>query len=516
MRVNPDASSVSFIHPFSFENGAPNAFDKLIRLLVEQSYNVGRGEKARSERVWERNGHSALKDDLLPHVGDFIADEGSEKPGQKRNMHSFILSPDFIQNPKTGLNAKTLELCVDQRKGQGESLILPLDLLAVELSLFRTGIGFLTLKVGLQTNDVTKWQNLQHYFRFYTGSRGVQLRHEPLDDTVAAGGAEGDIARKKREAEIKKYRLPAGSTVETLIQRILGHAGGCLNLPNQPLYSRDQLMVWACSILEDVDPQFDAQFMNRLQYSFRSDQGLDLSPSAQAFENADWIYGYGERKWFYANLNSAGFVSFKSGQNAAFVENTMPGHVHQSYRPLYLLALHQRFFIQKLSRRVANWLPSVKTHQTQKDADIFESLREEFLAFNADGYFYQVHHEWHYHRAYRLFCEINSVSSIFQEVRDEIADIHGLLDMRRSRHIESGINRFGIILGVVGVIGLPLAFLGINLSGITTLSEGLSIEEAMLWGVGTGLLFSLILFIFNRLASIIENPFSKPNRSCKH
>jgi hypothetical protein len=49
---------------------------------------------------------------------------------------------------------------------------------AVELALFRDGVGCLTIRAEPASQEVADWLDFLHYFRFARGQRGVGLRAE--------------------------------------------------------------------------------------------------------------------------------------------------------------------------------------------------------------------------------------------------------------------------------------------------------------------------------------------------
>ena len=103
---------------------------------------------------------------------------------------------------------------------------------------------------------------------------------------------------------------------------------------------------------------------------------------------------------------------------------------------------------------------------------IFERIRDRLLEFTARGYFAQVMQREHHHRVYRRWQEVFQLERIYQEVNDEVREMHEYLQTRQMRELERRLNTLSVLLGIPALVsaflsiydftvgkGLPLAVL---------------------------------------------------------
>ena len=160
-----------------------------------------------------------------------------------------------------------------------------------------------------------------------------------------------------------------------------------------------------------------------------------------------------------------------------------------------------------LSQQVAEVWPRVKDQARVED---FEPIRDALLEFTARGMFTQVMQREHHHRCYRKWQEIFQIKELYEEVRDEVREMHDFLRMKRAEEtlrlaedreeretrIEKRLKYLGLIFGVPALI---IGFLGINLFGITAKEDGVSIWRALLICVGSGAVGGLIMWLAGRV-----------------
>ena len=111
----------------------------------------------------------------------------------------------------------------------------------------------------------------------------------------------------------------------------------------------------------------------------------------------------------------------------------MPAHLREQYLLLFLLALHQRFTLMHLSDQVsARWLGGDNPEAEARFADLCEAL----LEFTARGYFHQVMQRDHHHRCFHAWQQVFETERLYQEVSDEVRELHGILLMRKTERIQ--------------------------------------------------------------------------------
>jgi hypothetical protein len=176
--------------------------------------------------------------------------------------------------------------------------------------------------------------------------------------------------------------------------------------------------------------------------------------------------------WFVFSLEGGAFVAFNAPETD-FFRRELPVHLQREYFLLFLLPLHQRFTLISLSQQVSeNWLSGDERGRIRA----FESIRVTLLEFMARGYFSQVMQREHHHRVYRRWQETFQLDRLYQEVSDEVREMHEFLQMRQSERLE---RRLNFLTFVIGIPALLFSFLSINIYRITTNEEGLSLWLAL-------------------------------------
>jgi hypothetical protein len=86
----------------------------------------------------------------------------------------------------------------------------------------------------------------------------------------------------------------------------------------------------------------------------------------------------------------------------------------------------------------------------------------------------------HHHRVYRRWQEVFQLERLYQEVSNEVREMHEFLQMRQSQKLEERLN---FLTFVFGIPALLFGFLSINLYRITAKEEGLPIWLASAFAV---------------------------------
>jgi hypothetical protein len=205
---------------------------------------------------------------------------------------------------------------------------------------------------------------------------------------------------------------------------------------------------------------------------------------------------YADDQWFVFSLEGGAFVAFDAPKNDFFRIN-LPTHLKNQYFLLFLLTLHQRFALTRLSHEVSeHWL---RVNEADR-MPYFERIRSSLMEFTARGYFIQVVQRENHHRFYRKWQEVLQVERLYQEVNDEVREMYNDLLLQRSeeeerasRSLERMVAFFG---AAIGIPTLVFTFMGINILGYTLKSDGLTSEfvaGVALCAVGLGIVVGLML-----------------------
>ena len=211
--------------------------------------------------------------------------------------------------------------------------------------------------------------------------------------------------------------------------------------------------------------------------------------------------------WFTHSLDGGAFVSGDL-PDTPFFRDQLPEHLHSRYYLLFLLVLHQRFALMKLSRDVAEcWHADMDERKEAEQEAAVIRIRSAFLLFTARGYFAQVMQQEHHHQSYRRWQETFQIERLYREVSDEVREMSRHVLERRTQRIvnlqaEAAANDrqeqvrdrrreafLGVLAGVLGGPALVLSFL----DAIGPVSVGAAIAGSVIGIVGG--IFLIILFL---------------------
>src|SRR5205085_2771895 len=285
----------------------------------------------------------------------------------------------------------------------------------------------------------------------------------------------------------------------------------------------------------------DFQLIFMLRNFYHPPQGSTPAPEVFMSDQPALI-PYAERCWFIFSLDGGSFLACDAPQDD-FFRHTMPAHLRDQYYLLLLIVLHQRFTLMSISQEVVTkWLTE---RDEEKRILAFRHIRDRLLDFTAHGLFTQVMQREHHHRSYRKWQQVFQIRNLYEEVRDEVREMHDYLQMRRTERIkqlaeerknqmaaqaaaeatrereakvlaeqrkkdiedreraaQERADRLERTIGLLGIcFGVPalvISFLGINIAGRTA-NEGLEIWQAFAIVLGISAVFvSAILLLLRK------------------
>jgi hypothetical protein len=447
MVVDAEISLVQFVYPFLFEAGTLERRKDVVAKAQWQ----GRGG---SLSVWQKGRFP--REDLLAHVERYLNPPGDTTP----TALLWTMENNTLQSP-SGLGGSANWFLTLQRKE------IPFQLTDVQLSLFRVGVGFLTVSAKLKSQEVADWLDFLHYFRFIRGQRGVGLRMERRTgkDQVSpffpqpAGGTEKHPDGEGHFAEIVSAILNTAA-----IEGDTKDADWW-----QEVFVPGQLIPFATLYVDgqEMGEEAVANLLYRVRNFFPSERVIQPASNDLRFDHPS-LLAYADRMWFVFSLEGGAFVAINAPETD-FFRRELPTHLRREYFLLFLLTLHQRFALMSLSQQVSeHWLRDDEWERIQT----FEHIRDTLLEFTARGYSSQAMQRAHHHRVYRHWQETFQLERLYQEVSDEVREMHEFLQMRQSQRLEERLN---FLTFVIGIPALLFGFLSINLYHITAKEEGLSI-----------------------------------------
>ncbi|MGD0590129.1 MAG: hypothetical protein ABSA44_04945 [Bacteroidota bacterium] len=432
--MNVDKSSfINFIYPFLFDS---TTFDQRVSQIEEAHWT--REEK--SLKIWSKECLS--EEDVLPHVARYL------NPPLNSTPPTAILwkMEDSALGSYTGLGAKAeWKLVTPQGK-------ISFKMNNVHLALFHVGVGFITTEVGSETEDFDAWLDILHYFRFVKGQRKIKIEA---------------LRRISKNEIIPYFPNPVGETVkphnsdeifQDLLNAILNTALIKEDLAQwwREVFVTGQLLPFASFCVNKAPNEEIATMLFRVRNFYHSRQEIHPYEDELRSDHPS-LLPYAKDQWFTFSLDGGAFVAFNPPQTQFFHE-TIRTHLTRQYFLLFLLALEQRFELMSLSGMVSdNWLG----RDEEVRVKTFEHIRNMLLEFTARGYSAQIMQGEHHHRCYQMLQRVFQVERLYQEVKDEVREMHETLMMHRTKklqqmaeeqknrteHFEKFINRVAFLIG---------------------------------------------------------------------
>lgn len=413
--IDTKASFTRFVYPFSFQ---ADQFALRVASVEAARWRSEKGEFT----VWSPQPFG--EDDLLPHVARYLnAPEGTPSTAQL-----WKLAGDALRS-RSGLGSRVGPWLLTSRGRLG----IPFEVTGVHLALFRVGVGFLTIEARPATSDIQVWLDFLHYFRFVSGSRAVEIVVERRTSRVEKTPFFPEVA-----GGVERHRDGKGRFDEILAALL--HTGGMGG--NGDAWWRDafipgQLMPFAALFVDRIASDEIPLLLYRLRNFFHAHQNLHPSAEDLRMEERPDSVCYANRQWFTFSLDGASFVACDPPDHP-FWRSTLPDHLKDQYFLLFLLVLHQRFALMKLSDDIArHWVTGSGANGGDDARELaFAEIRDTLLSFTARGYFAQVMQQEHHHRCYRKWQEIFQVERLYKEVSDAVQEMYGFLLMQRTQRLQ--------------------------------------------------------------------------------
>ena len=455
MQIDSKSSFYNFIYPFQFDH---TQFKSLADGIDRKEWP---GKKRKLE-VWETLDFPS--EELLSHIADFLnPPEGRSPTARLWQMgHAAMESLDGL-----GANA---EWILATPGGN-----IAFKILSVQLTLFKVGVGFLTLEIEpfSDGDNFGDWLNLLHYFRFSRGQRRVSL-------SLRKSAYDQETKQRTMEAYFPE---PAGGlnehpdgtgSMNDLIESMLVTPQLAETWWHE-VFIPGQLMPYAVLNIDEIEEDKIPQTIYRIRNFFHDQQPLFPAAEDLSIEH-DSLLHYTKNQWFFFSLDGGGFVSFNAPQTE-FFRISLPDHLKKQYFLLFILALQQRFVLMSLESEVAvQWQMDLGSENDEGQMRIreeaFGNTQNLLLTFTARGYFVQVMQREHHHRCYRKWQEIFQVDQLLIDVNNEVRYMHNYLqtqheierqkaETERLKQREAFQRRINLIAWFVGLPILLLSFLNV-------------------------------------------------------
>jgi hypothetical protein len=483
-KVDENASFARFVYPFLFD---AQTFDDRME-VTRSAHWEGRN---RQFEVWRQESFPEF--DLLPHAARYL----NPPPDTSPTARLWELGHDALHSP-AGLGAQS-----DWKLILPKGVEIPFCFGTVHLTLFRVGVGFLTVHAKPETAEVADWLNFLHYFRFAWGARNVAVRAErrtgrdqvdPYFPELAGGvdqhpdgvGVFGAIVEALLYTAVPLKERPEAPDDGDWLQEVF-----------KPVFVPHQLLPFAAVYVDGVseggDPERETvELLYRMRSFFHSGQKIHPTPEDSQLYDHPALLPYAEGMWFVFSLDGGAFVACDAPRDD-FWRGTLPDHLNHVYFLLFLLVLHQRYALTMLEERVArHWVVGEERQAEEERIAAFERIHDTLLSFTARGYFSQVMQQEHHHRVYQRWQETLQVQRLYGEVRGEVQEMYQYVLLRQTERLQQAQEqeqrrtwqlewRLNLIVALVGLPLLALTFL---------IAIGPTFEW---WIVGGVLVVSLVL-----------------------
>jgi hypothetical protein len=430
--------------------------------------------------------NSKPQKDFLPHVALYLNPPPDEIP----TAHLWEMENSALRSTK-GPGIESDWMLQNGKKS------ISFKFQSLELVLFSTGVGFLTIQTKPLTNSMNDWLDFLHFFRFIKGQRNVSIK------AVRQTGLDPETHKPQYEpffpecaGGIEKHPDGQGHLKE-VIDAILYTAAPEHETEQwwQDVFVSGQLIPFAVFYMDLSKNDQPFHFLYRVRNFFHSEQFIHPAPE-DLIRNHPGLLPYAQDQWFVFSLEGGAFVACDA-PDTPFFQDTLLSHLKEKYFLLFLLTLHQRFALMKLSHEVSkNWLRGNEDERMSS----FERIRFSMMEFTARGYFIQVVQSEHHHRFYSKWQEVLQIERLYQEVNDEVREMHNDLLLKRSeaeerasRSLEKMVAFFG---AAIGIPTLVFTFMGINIYGHTLKTDGLApdfVTGVALCALGVGVVAGLML-----------------------
>ena len=478
--VDPEPSFLHGVYPFSFQ---PDIFDERVH-KVEKARHIFR-RSGRKVDVWHEQ--KVAHDELLSNMAGFL-NPPTDVPATARIWRL----NDELQHVWGIADQADWSLMLRGREIPFRLGELGQETFAVQLALFRVGIGFLTVRIKPMSDDIDDWTDLLHYFRFADGQRavGVSASQRTSRDRL-------DSFFPEPALEIRRNNPGAVSDLLRAILRFNISEPGAPDWWSEVFRPR-QLLPFAALFVHNVPEAERPLLVYRIRNLFHARQ--ELHPSSEDLcMDAPNVLAYTDQQWLLYSREGGSFIAFDPPRTP-FFQKTLPSHLRDQYFLLFLLALHQRLALTSLSEQVArHWLPTRSGYAGQKQREqAFERIRDTLLVLVARGRFTQVMQREHHHRAYRQWRATFEIDDLYRDVSEQVREMHDFLLEQRVSRLETRLSQFGFLIGIPVLL---IGFLGINLEGVTADGDGFSPWLAGNLTIAAFLVGSVLLYVFRRWGS---------------
>ncbi|MGA7733146.1 MAG: CorA family divalent cation transporter [Chloroflexia bacterium] len=371
---------------------------------------------------------------------------------------------------------------------------IPFEVDEIQLSMFRHGVGFLTLsarpiETSVREGSLATWLNFIYGFRYLRG-KPYATTGALKDEINENGEVRGRTSPEGIPPDLPPSWAEGGDVFRKLICPLL--LTGAIKEPIwwDEVFVPGQLIPYVALFVDRKPkngPIPEAELYDllyRLRNVAADRQHISMSNSDRTFDHPD-LLPFADNMWFYFSLGGGGFLAYNAPSSGPYRTSMPKRYLKDEYFLAFLLTLQQRFVLGTITDKIAeHWLPggnpepiadsgwSARLKRASMVEDTrsaqFDDLLEDFLMFSARGHFVQLMQGEHHQLYYQKWREKFKINDLFEEVQNELEAMHNYLQMvvqERVNFILHVLTALSIILGIVGTLA---GWWALNLDNITT------------------------------------------------
>lgn len=405
---------------------------------------------------WFASAKTENRNYFFDHIDALVKKEdGSNKSiGYKYNFKT-------KSRPEIGLPEHTNASFELRTKRQTIAIVAIKD---IDLYLFESGVGFLTLKITMPSGSAMDQVIEANYYLKRLNRRDILLTHQHgmLDTDIITLHMSDLVERLIQPLKVKTYFEADGEKHKPT--RALSFS---LSITDSPI----------------EDSQDKGEYLYRLRRSFKYSY-LPDSADLRMDNNPEVLSLFSNSYWGMALEGAVSLVELAREEGAGTTTDTFfqSNYVHSfetTYLYMYILALHQRYGLLHLTiemSELSRKYDELTSRPIEQMKDV-SAMHRRIVAFKLRSTFSQVSNVTHQESLYTRFREVLKIDDLLHGLHSEMETLSSLMEisaarerMKREAADKQKSERFQTAIAVVSLLFLPLGaatgFFGMNFSFI--------------------------------------------------
>lgn len=210
------------------------------------------------------------------------------------------------------------------------------------------------------------------------------------------------------------------------------------NLPNYPSYALTYTALTMNKQFLNYKSSQQKDFIKKTLFKMRRTYKDSYKPCERDLEldNTEQVYQAFENSYWSFSLEGLANLSYlvEDEKTNRFFKSNYYGNLERSYFYLFIIALHQRYALIKLSKE-ATLLPISVNGLVKDKRNQIDSLREKIAYFNLRSAFKHVSYISHQDKIYQYFYHALQIDDLMTKIDSELESLGALVALQKeSRH----------------------------------------------------------------------------------